>query len=183
MPKQKGFYKRILGLFKPFWKYFAIVFGLMLVGQVIGTFSPYLFGKSVDAVTNGDVNATVRFLLIAVALSYLQQQILIWIREYYEIKKLDRNVDVAFSVLSLQRMLKFSVGQHINEHSGVKQNIVNKGQNALSHVMYDFVYNLFPSSLQIIVTLVILAFFRLAYRFRCCCLFGFVHHYFLQEKP
>jgi ABC-type multidrug transport system fused ATPase/permease subunit len=159
MLPQESFLKRTLLIFKPFWKPFGIVFAFMLVGQIIGTFSPYLFGKSVDAVTRQDVRSTILLLILAFVLSYLQQHILVRIREKIEVKKLDRHIEQAFSLLSLQKMFSFSVGQHINEHSGVKQGIVNKGQRALEHLMYNFIYNILPASLQVIATLGVLAFF------------------------
>ena len=158
-PPQKSFFKRTLIIFKPFWKSFSIVLGLMLIGQVIGSFSPYVFGKSVDAVTRLDPRATAFYLILAFVLSYISQQMLVWVREHVEIKTLDRHVEKALSNMALQKMLSFSVGQHINEHSGVKQSIVNKGQNSLEGVMYNAIYSIFPMVFQIIATIGILAFF------------------------
>ena len=158
-PPQKSFFKRTLLIFKPFWKSFSIVLGLMLIGQVIGSFSPYVFGKSVDAVTRLDPRATAFYLILAFVLSYISQQMLVWVREHVEIKTLDRHVEKALSNMALQKMLSFSVGQHINEHSGVKQSIVNKGQNSLEGVMYNAIYSIFPMVFQIIATIGILAFF------------------------
>ena len=159
MSQNISFAKRTLRLFKPFRKYIFIVFFLYLIGQVIGVFSPYLFGKSVDAVSSHNSSLTIKLLLLAFVLSYFQQQILSWVREHVIVKYLDDNIVLSFSVLSLNKMFKFSVGQHINEHSGVKQNVVNKGQNALINLMNDFIYNIIPSVIQVIVTLIILAFF------------------------
>ncbi len=56
-------------------------------------------------------------------------------------------------------MLGFSIGQHTNEHSGVKQTVVYKGQSALTNIMYTILYTILPNVLQIIATLIILAFF------------------------
>lgn len=156
---QKGFTKRVFYFFKPFWKYFAIVVGLMLIGQLIATVSPYLFGKGVDAITKGDTRLTLYFLVTAFGVSLINTGFLSWIRERTENKHLDQYIEKAFSVVSLNKMLHFSIGQHINEHSGVKQSVVNKGQNALTQLMYNSLYSILPALLQVLATLIILSVF------------------------
>lgn len=155
----KSFFKRTLFFFRPFWGWLAVVLGMMIVAQGINAAAPLLFGKSVDAVTHA--NAYLAFLYIggAFTLSLLQGVLLLWIREYIEISHLDDHIEKAFSVKSLSRMLEFSVGQHINEHSGVKQTVVSKGQNALTFMMFSVLYDILPGTIQIFVTLGVLAFF------------------------
>ena len=131
----------------------------MFIGQILTVLSPYLFSKGVDAVISGDIRFTAYFLAIAFAISLFRNHVLDYIREKLELAKLDMNIEKAFSVFSLNKMLDFSIGQHINEHSGVKQSIVNKGQNALTNIMYDGLYNILPNVIQVLVTAGILAFF------------------------
>lgn len=156
---KKSFLKRVVSLFKPFRRSFLLVVGMMLIGQLLTTFSPFLFSKSVDAVIAGNVRITAYFLLAAFVISLFRNQVLDYVRERVEIAKLDWHIEKEFSVLSLERMFGFSIGQHINEHSGVKQSVVNKGQNALSGLMYNSLYNILPSALQVVVTTIILIFF------------------------
>ncbi len=145
--------------FRPFWKYFVITVLLIIAGQALATFAPYLFGKGVDAVIKGNVRTTFIFLIVSFLLTILQQQIIQYIKEYIDIKKLDVNIEKSLSTISLQRMLDFSIGQHINEHSGVKQTIVNKGQNALIGFVNTLIYEILQTGIQILVTLIILTAF------------------------
>ena len=154
-----SFAKRILYFFRPFWKYFIGVGLILIAAQLMGAFSPLLFGKSVDAVTHRDISATFYFLAIAFFLTFLQSVVLGLVRERIEILYLDDYVDKHFSEISLKKMLSFSVGQHHNEHSGVKQSVAGKGQNALSGFMNTILYQVLPSMLQILVTIVVLACF------------------------
>ncbi len=157
--KNRTFFTRTLSFFRPFRKYLLSVVGLMFIGQILTVLSPYLFSKGVDAVISGDIRFTAYFLAIAFAISLFRNHVLDYIREKLELAKLDMNIEKAFSVFSLNKMLDFSIGQHINEHSGVKQSIVNKGQNALTNIMYDGLYNILPNVIQVLVTAGILAFF------------------------
>lgn len=159
MVNKKSFIKKVLSFFRPFWKYFFITIFVLIIIQSIGAFSPYLFGKGVDAVIKGNFKMTFIFLAISFAITLFSSQILWFIKEYIDVKYLDTNIDKALSVGSLKKMLGFSIGQHINEHSGVKQTIVNKGQGALTQLVDNFIYNILQTTIQIVVTLVILAFF------------------------
>lgn len=159
MNKKKSFLHRTIQFFKPFWKYFIITAALIAIVQVFATFTPYLFGKGVDAIIKGDARLTIIFLATSFGIAILQQQVVWYIKEYIDIKKLDANIDKALSVISLKRMFQFSIGQHINEHSGVKQTIVNKGQNSLINTVNMFIYDLLQTGIQILVTFVILFIF------------------------
>lgn len=130
-----------------------------MVIQGLAAFTPYLFGKGVDAIANGDVRLTFQFLIFSLLITILQQQVIWYIKEYVDIRYLDVNIDRALSVISLKRMFQFSIGQHINEHSGVRQTIVNKGQNALDGLVNNFIYIMLQNGIQIIVTVIILAVF------------------------
>jgi ABC-type multidrug transport system fused ATPase/permease subunit len=157
--ENKSFLRKIFQFFKPFYKYLAVVVSILVVIQLVGTFSPYLFGLSVDAVISKNVHLTFFYLIIAFAISFIQGQGLSWFKERFELKYLDDHVDKAFSIGALDTMFGFSIGQHINEHSGVKQSIVSKGQSSLTNLMYNILYNVLPSIMQIFVTLVVLAIF------------------------
>ncbi|MFZ2205476.1 MAG: ABC transporter ATP-binding protein [Minisyncoccia bacterium] len=156
---KKSFIAQILQLFRPFRKYVFIVLFVSILSQLIGALSPYLFGKSIDAVTKNDINLTFYYLIAAFLLSVFQSIFLSWYRENIEIKNLDSNLEKSFSIFSLSKMMQFSIGQHINEHSGVKQTIVNKGQNSLSKLVESVFYNMLPNIIQILVTLIILSIF------------------------
>ncbi len=159
MQNNKSFLRKILRFFRPFRRYFIATTLVLLVIQAVAAFSPYLFGKGVDAVINGNAKLTFIFLGVSFILTLISSQALWFLKEYIDIKFLDTNVDKALSVGSLKKMLQFSIGQHINEHSGVKQTIVNKGQGALTNLMDNFVYNILQTVVQIVVTLIILTFF------------------------
>ncbi|HWC57842.1 MAG TPA: ABC transporter transmembrane domain-containing protein [Candidatus Paceibacterota bacterium] len=159
MQKQKTFFKNVVYFFRPFWKWLFIVTGILIFIQLVGTLSPYLFGQGVDAVIHSNVRLTFVYLGIAFLISLFQSVGLWWFKESIELRHLDDHVEKVFSVDSLDKMLSFSIGQHINEHSGVKQSIVTKGQSSLENLMYAILYTVLPAGLQILVTLIVLAIF------------------------
>ncbi|MDB5188520.1 MAG: transporter related protein [Candidatus Nomurabacteria bacterium] len=155
----KIFIKKLLQFFRPFWKHLAVIVGILIITQLLGTLSPYLFGLSVDAVIHKNVHLTFVYLFIAFCISFTSSQLLWWFKESYELKFLDDHVNKALSVEALNTMFGFSIGQHINEHSGVKQSIVSKGQNSMTNLLYTILYTVLPAILQVLVTLTVLAIF------------------------
>lgn len=156
---KKTFARRVIRFFRPFWKYFILTGILITIVQVLAVFTPYLFGKVVDAVIEGNARLTMMFLGASLLFTIFQQQIVWYIKEWIDISKLDSNIDRALSRISLARMFQFSIGQHINEHSGVKQTIVNKGQSSMQNLVNSFIYEILQVGLHILVTLAILIFF------------------------
>jgi ABC-type multidrug transport system fused ATPase/permease subunit len=158
MNKKLKSIKIIMAMFRPFWKNIAFILSLMLVGQALGLLSPYVFGKSLDAVSNNIYDA---FTWVGIGfISFIvRNQILLYIREKHEIKYVDSKIANHLGSISLNKMLTFSIGQHVSEHSGVKQSIVSQGQSNIQQLVFDVLYNIFPPLIQIVATTVILFFF------------------------
>ena len=93
----------------------------------------------------------------AFVLTLLQSQFLTWYREAFEVKHLDEYTDHHLSSVALDKMFSFSVGQHVNEHSGVRLSVVTRGQSSLNDIMNNVLYTIIPNSLQIVVIFALLA--------------------------
>ena len=138
----------------------SVVIVLMLIGQIIGIFSPYLYGQSVNAVLHHNVRMVIITLVGAFGLSLVQNEFLSWYRERIELTQLDEHIEHHLASKSLEKMFSFSIGQHVNEHSGVRQSIVSRGQSALNEILSNMLYIVIPNVLQIIAILAILCFFK-----------------------
>ena len=92
------------------------------------------------------------------AIFVMSKIILVRIRERIEVKKLDVYVDNYLNHKSIMKFFSFSNGQHINEHSGVKQSIVQAGFTSIHGQMNMFIYNFIPSISQFIISIVVISF-------------------------
>jgi ABC-type multidrug transport system fused ATPase/permease subunit len=155
---KQSFFQRTALIFKPFWKYFGVMTALLFSGQILAAFSPYLFGRTVDAVMHKNGRLIIVSLILAFVCTLMKEEILAYFRERVETKHLGDYIEQYFLKISLSKMLAFSVGQHTNEHSGVQQSIVNRGQGALSNMMNVVVFTILPNCLLIVATIGILAF-------------------------
>ncbi len=138
-------------LYRPFFGILTILFVLLVGGQVLFLFLPYLQGKIIDDLaTHAPLSHS--FMLGGIILGvYLVANILNYLRERYEQAHLDYGMPQFIATHTLERVFRFSLGQHINEHSGLRLSVVNKGSDALIAFINTSVYSLLPFLLQIIL--------------------------------
>ena len=160
--------KELLGRFKPFFRPFfwplTVVFMLLVAAQTTTLAGPYVYGRIIDGIVKnlgkapGVIIATVLpLLLINFALSLLESGLNYW-RERYEVKKIDFTLINHLTFLSVGKFLGFSIGQHTNQHSGIKKSIIDKGEMAMTQLMNTVIYSYLPTVLQAILALIFLAF-------------------------
>jgi ABC-type multidrug transport system fused ATPase/permease subunit len=89
-------------------------------------------------------------------ITYLVKTAIVTFQQRLEVKKLDVAVANHLNHESISRYFNFSNGQHINEHSGVKQNIITSGFTSIQNQVNMFIYQFFPSISNFIVALVVL---------------------------
>ncbi len=76
----------------------------------------------------------------------------------YESKKLNLAVTNHLQHESIKKFFSFSNGQHINEHSGVKQNVVNNGTTSIKNQIDQLFSTLFLTGSSFVISLVVLFF-------------------------
>ena len=130
----------------------VVVIGLVQGLQLVG---PYIQGMIIDYVREGKTLEDILWLIaIAGGVRLFSHWCLQFPREWFEIEKLDFDIDERASDHTMGHVLDLSVGQHNNMHSGLKQSVINRGQSSLKTLVEIMVYELTPtiSRLLIMVT-------------------------------
>ena len=145
-------------LYRPFFGMLTVLFLLLVGGQVLFLLLPYLQGKIIDDLA-AHAPLSHSFMLGGVILGvYLVANILNYIRERYEQAHFDYGMPQFIAEHTLERIFRFSLGQHINEHSGLRLSVMNKGNDALIQFINMGVYSFLPLLLQIILATAAIAF-------------------------
>ena len=152
-------FNKIMVLFRPFQKIIITLFVVNFIGYAIGALAPWLLGKTIDSLTTGSVSIVSLYLGLSLLATILQSLFVSSFIERYSEAHFDNDAERFLEVHSITKMLGYSIGQHINEHSGVKQSIVNKGRSGLLQLLRTSIYMIIPTVLQIVATLIIVAFF------------------------
>lgn len=150
----KKFLLRIVLIYKPFKKAVITIFLFIACSQTLLLISPYIYGKIIDGIIS-HVEIEQMFMLagLSFAVYVLHSVVIDYFRECFELNNFDFDVLRHLSKTTLEKILSFSVGQHNNQNSGVKQSVISKGQSSLSSLANLTVYELFPMVLQVVLTI------------------------------
>ena len=142
--------KHIIEFFGPFKKIFGGIFLFVVIQQAVMLATPVFYGKVIDSIFAGDeVRETLVFVLLA-AVFYLLGSITGYLRDRYEINNFDFEIQRHLNVKGMEKNLSFSLGQHYNENSGIKQSVLSRGQHSLTSLAYTFPYEVIPQVLRVL---------------------------------
>jgi ABC-type multidrug transport system fused ATPase/permease subunit len=141
---------------KPFRKTLLLVFLLITSVSIIEALNTYFLSKVFDIAKEGSSLIEAITWTSLAAFFVFMKIFLTRTRERIEVKKLDVYIDNHLNHQSIEKFFSFSNGQHINEHSGVKQSIVQSGYASIHNQMNMFIYNFVPSISQFIVSIIII---------------------------
>ena len=153
-------FKHLLNFSKPFRKFLLVVFFCILSMTIIDAVNTILLSKIFDLIQKHSTD--VNYLddaLILVGFATLSVIFRIAISRYQnliEIKRLDIAISNHLNHSSISKYFGFSNGQHINEHSGIKQSIITSGFNSIQNQIHTFIYVTIPAFSQLIIATSIL---------------------------
>lgn len=141
---------------KPFRKWLIISFVLIGFITVIEACNSYFLSKIFDLIGGENKLFEAIFWCGLAGGSVIIKLLLSRWREILEVKKLGISIENHLTKESISKFFGFSAGQHIDEHSGVKQSIVQSGSSGILNMIYLLIYDLMPSLFQFIISIVII---------------------------
>lgn len=153
-------FKRIISFAKPFRKPLTIIFLCVLFVTIIDAVNSFCLSKVFDIVQSHGTDKkylpqALLFIGLAGGTIFLRIMVL-GIKFKTQIKKLDVKLANYLNHESISKFFSFSVGQHVNEHSGVKQTIVNNGTMSIQNQINLGISQVIPAVVQFFVALVVL---------------------------
>lgn len=152
--------KRIYEFSQPFRKPLAIVFGCILMVTAVDALNSWCFSRIFNLIQSNGLSKDSLFsaygfiggalFLVLVRIGILSFQ------QVKEVKNIDLKMTNYLNHESISKFFSFSNGQHVNEHSGVKQSIVDKGTTSIQNQINLALYQFFPATSQLIIALVVL---------------------------
>lgn len=149
----KEFFRKIIEIYRPFKKVMATIFFFMICSQVLMLVSPYIYGKIIDGIISGAEMKKIIVLALVTLVAHVLSNIVGYLQGRCEINRLEFDVRQHVSKQTLEKMFSFSVGQHNNQNSGVKQSVINKGEHSLTTLAHTILYEISPIIISIVVTI------------------------------
>ncbi len=141
--------KKILEFAKPFRKSISIIFVCILLIWIVEALNTYFLSNIFDIVqkhSNDPIWLPVALTYASIAgLGVVLKILISRFQGNLEIRNLDVKASNLLNHHSISKYFNFSNGQHINEHSGVKQNIITSGFTSVQGQIHMFVYVFFPA--------------------------------------
>lgn len=145
----------IIKFSKKFRRDLLLVFSIIVFISCLDAVNHWALSKVFD--TSGidkDISVPLLWIILSGGSMVFKLLVTKW-REKIEVRKLDVVIQNYLNEYSIGKFFTFSNGQHLNEHSGIKQNIIQTGFGSLRNQMNIFIYTLVPSLSQFFVALVI----------------------------
>lgn len=156
----KQFMKRLVEVYWPYRWAMLGVFAFIALSQAINLAVPYLQGRVIDNLIRKRPIDQIYLLVLAMfVMSVLHIVVVNYLRELYEIKNIDFSVPRHVSRTTMERMLGFSIGQHISENSGIKQSIISRGQHSLTTLAMQSLYQVLPTIVEVFFLIGVLLYF------------------------
>ncbi|TSC54925.1 MAG: Uncharacterized protein LiPW30_391 [Parcubacteria group bacterium LiPW_30] len=150
MKKTKEFLKIAYENYKPFISKATVIFAMLTVGQLMFLSLPYFQGRIFDNLASKTPFIDSFYLGLIILVVYLTSNVINYTREKYEVKHLNFDLQAVATEKILEKLFGFSLGQHINENSGLRSTVINRGVSALGNFLNIFIYSLLPFLTQII---------------------------------
>lgn len=149
---------RIMQLYVPFRRQLFVSFALLMAVELLGIVSPYLYGQMINVADSRQLNLIV-WVAIAYVLALAVSRLVNWVRDKLTFA-FDQQAGLHVSMYTMQHVLAFSIGQHHNENSGIKQQVINRGENAIQQGTSRMLFDLLPMVIGGTVSMVTLLFYN-----------------------
>lgn len=114
---------------------------------------PYFISEISNKLIAGETFVDIMPVFSMIAGILLLSQLFSWMKGQYEIRKLHRGIIDTLNKESMNHLRKFSVGQHLNNHSAVIQKQISDGESSVRDLMRLFVYDVIPQFGMVILAI------------------------------
>lgn len=151
----KALVKQLWLITQPFFSVILIIFACILSVTLIDAINSFCLSKIFDMIQNHGtdihyLNTALMYIAIALGLIFIRICI-VGFQSRTQIKRMDQVFMNHLNHESISKFFSFSNGQHINEHSGVKQTIVNSGTSSIQNQVNLLTHQLAPYLARCIV--------------------------------
>lgn len=158
MQKYLSLTVRLWKLLKPFHKDFYIQLTSTIIQQGITVFSIYLMAKILDSVINKNFELAIHIVLLNLFLVFIKITIS-YFNEIHAQNKISFAIQQHLEEYSFKRIFKLNISQYTEDHSAVKEQVINRGENAVENIISTIVLNLLPTVTQILFAIIAISFY------------------------
>jgi ATP-binding cassette subfamily B protein len=149
---------RLWKMLKPFHKDFYLQLVSTIIQQGITVYSIYLTAKILDTLIHR--NFIVALNLVALNLLALLLKVIIsYFAEIHAQNNIGFAIQQHLEQYSFKKIFKLNISQYTEDHSAIKEQVINRGENAVENIISTLILNLLPTVTQILFAIIALSFY------------------------
>jgi ABC-type multidrug transport system fused ATPase/permease subunit len=153
MQKYLSLIHRLWKLLTPFHKDFAIQLTSSVAQQAIVVFSIYIIAQSLDAIVHKQFEIAFWYTVCNLGLG-LSKVLIGYFTELHAQDKLGFAIQQHLEEYSFKQIFKLNIFQYIEDHSAIKEQVINRGESAVENIISTLVLTLLPTFTQITFALI-----------------------------
>jgi ABC-type multidrug transport system fused ATPase/permease subunit len=144
--------KRLWNLLSDFHKDFYIQLTFIIFGQLITVYNVYLSAQILNNLINKNLQQI--YILLAQMIILIITKVLInYFAEIHGSKQLDFKIQQFLEEYSFKKIFKLNIFQYTEDHSAIKNDVINRGENSAERIISTLVLNVIPTSTLMIFSL------------------------------
>jgi ABC-type multidrug transport system fused ATPase/permease subunit len=161
MKKYFSTIRRLWLILKDFRKHFYIQLLLTIVDQAIAIAVTLLLAKTLDALISKNVDFLWYVLILYPLVSIIKNRISLF-KNLHELKYLGNSIQQFLEEYSFKNIFSLTVSQYSEDHSSIKLQTINRGENAVQNIIETIVLTLIPVATQVLFSLIAISFYSVS---------------------
>jgi ABC-type multidrug transport system fused ATPase/permease subunit len=161
MQKYYSLTLRLWKLLRPFHGAFYFQLFATVLQQIINVYNIYLAAKVLDAVVHKNFEHAT-YLSILILITSLVRIFISYISDTHSQNKIDFAVQQYLEEFSFKKIFELNISQYTEDHSAVKEQVINRGENAIEDIISTIVLNVLPTCTQILFAIIAISFYSLS---------------------
>lgn len=149
---------RLWTLLKPFHKYFYLQLASIFIQQLTTVYSIYLTSQILNEIIEKNYKHGYT-LAIAIAVLSLVRYFLMYITDQMALKYTEHGVIKFMQEYTLKRILNLNGSQYLEDHSAIKLQVINRGEESVKEILSTIVLTLFPTITQVTLSIIAIFYF------------------------
>ena len=149
---------RLWKLLTPFHKDFYIQLASIVTQQISGILITFILAKILDSLVSKNIPTLTWMLILFPGIAIIKNRISYY-TDKHSLKKIEGAIQQYLEEYSFKKIFTLNVAQYREDHSAIKLQVINRGENAIETIVSTIVLMLLPTVLQITFVIVTIFFY------------------------
>jgi ABC-type multidrug transport system fused ATPase/permease subunit len=149
---------RLWNILKPFHKDFYLQLCSTIVQQAITVYGIYLVAKILDNLIHKNFEAALSLVFLNLAIM-LVKVVISYFTEIHAQNNIGYAIQQHLEEFSFRKIFKLNISQYSEDHSAIKEQVINRGETAVENIISTLVLNVLPTVTQILFAVIAMSFY------------------------